>query len=188
MFKYFIFIRFLIISVIICFFLGCGRTVKLHNSALHEISIGNYERAIALYQEILSSEKDNAFYLNNLGWTYFRNDNFDDARTTLEKAKSSTTSKSLLSSIELSLFMVTTFEKGREFLQNGSCLEAIAEFDKVASKYETKELALKYYALCYEKMAKNNEAKQKWEEIIKIYSGSKIKNKFYHLALEKLSQ
>ena len=82
--------------LILCAFVisqGCGEFDGLYNNALKEVSRGNYEEAIEIYNEILTIEKDNPFYLNNLGWTLFRNDNFEEAKNALEDAKSKCDSK-----------------------------------------------------------------------------------------------
>jgi len=178
--KLFILIPFFIL-------LGCGEVGKWHSNALKEASRGNYEGAIKIWNEILDIEKDNPLYLNNLGWTLFRNDNFEEAKATLEKAESKCESKNLRQSIESNLFMVLTFQDGKRLLQNGNYTEAIAEFEKVAFKYNTKELELKYFALCYEGLEKYDEAKEEWEKIIDMHQESNIRNKFYLLAKEKLS-
>ncbi|UCH98301.1 MAG: tetratricopeptide repeat protein [Candidatus Aminicenantes bacterium] len=169
-------------------FQGCKEVDTLHHSSIQEINRGNYEKAIELLKKILTIDKENPLYLNNLGWTLFRNDNFDEARVTLEKAKAKCNSRTLMSFIETNLFMVSTFQKGIELIQEENYDEAMTEFKKVSSKYNTKELELKYLALCYEGMGKYDEAYERWEKIVEMHKGSETPNKFCLLAIEKLKK
>ncbi|GAG10929.1 unnamed protein product, partial [marine sediment metagenome] len=133
-------------------------------------------------------EKENPHFLNNLGWTLFRNENFDEAMDVLGKAKAKCKSKILMDSIKINLFMVSTFQKGKELLQEKNYDEAMIEFEKVTTEYNIKELELKYFALCCEGMGKYDEANEKWEKIVEMHEGSETPNKFYLLATEKLSK
>jgi tetratricopeptide (TPR) repeat protein len=168
-------------------FPGCNQVDTLHRDSIQENENGNYEEAIKLLKEILTIDKGNPRYLNNLGWTLFRNDNFDEALVTLQKAKASCKSKSLMRTIKTNLFMVSTFQKGKELLHEKNYNEAVTEFEKVTSRYNTKELELKYLALCYEGMGKHDEANERWEKIVEMYENTETPNKFYLLATEKLS-
>ena len=166
---------------------GCIKTDRLHNQAIEEVSQGNYDEAIKTWNKILSIKKDKPLYLNNLGWVLFRNDNLEEAKTTLEKAKLKCNNKRLMNSININLFMVTAFIKGKKFLQEKNYEKAITEFEKVSAEYDTNEMEKKYLALCYEGMGKTDLAKDLWTEIIESYENSDIKNKFYLLAQEKTS-
>jgi len=168
--------------------MACSETDKLHNKALSENSKGNYEEAIKIWNEILTIEQDNPLYLNDLGWTLFRNDNFEQAKAALEKAKAKCKNKSLMKSIETNLDMVLTFQNGKELLEAGNYDAALIEFEKVLAKYSTKDVGMKYLALCYEGMEKYEEANEQWEKIIDIYKNSNVSNKFYILAQEKFSK
>lgn len=179
----------LLLPAVILFFAfpGCNQVDTLHRGSIQESESGNYEEAIKLLKEILTIDEGNSRYLNNLGWTLFRNDNFDEAMVALQKAKAACKSKSLMSAIETNLFMVSTFRKGKELLQEKNYDEAVTEFEKVTSKYNTKELELKYLALCFEGMGKHDEANERWGKIVEMYEGTENPNKFYLLATEKLS-
>ncbi|NIM16847.1 MAG: tetratricopeptide repeat protein [Candidatus Aminicenantes bacterium] len=180
--------KLLLLAIILFFaFPGCNEVDTLHQDSIQENDSGNYEEAIKLLKKILTIDKENPRYLNNLGWTLFRNDNFDEAMVTLQKAKTTCKSKTLMKAIETNLFMVSTFQKGKELIQEKKYDEAVTEFEKVTSKYNTKELELKYLALCYEGMGKYDEANERWEKIVEMYEGTETPNKFYLLATEKLS-
>lgn len=180
-------ISYLIIAIFLTF-QGCGKVSKLYNNAIQEVNKGNYEEAIKIYNQILMIEKENPFYLNNLGWTYFRNDKFKEAIATLKKAKANCKTNDLMKSIETNLFMASTFQKGRELLQRESYKAAMEEFEKVVTKYQTKEIELKYFALCYEGLRKYEKAEENWKKILIIYDGSDINNNFYLLAKQKLNK
>lgn len=180
----------LLFLVVILFFTfqGCSEVGTLRYDSIQEIESGNYEEAIRILKEILTIEKENPRYLNNLGWALFRNEDFDEAKVVLEKAKAKCKSKVLRDSIKINLDMVSTFQRGKKLLQEKKYDEAVIEFEKVTSKYNTKELELKYFALCYEGMGKYEEANEKWEKIVDMHEGSETPNKFYLLATEKLSE
>lgn len=180
------FLKLLILCAFVIF-QGCGELDELYSNALKEVSKGNYEEAIKIYNEILALEKDDPFYLNNLGWTLFRNDNFEEAKDALEKAKSKCDSKNLMETIEANLFIVDTFQDGKMLLQSGNYDEAMEKFEIVISKYNTYEVGIKYSALYYEGKGMLDEAKEEWEKIIDIYKDTDVRNKFYLLAEEKLS-
>jgi len=178
----------MILLIFLLILLGCSETDKLHNQALTENNKGNYEEAIKIWNEILTIEHDNPLYLNDLGWTLFRNDNFEQAKAALEKAKDNCDDKSLMKSIETNLEMVVAFQSGKELLEAGNYDAALIEFEKALAKYSTKDVGMKYLGLCYEGMEKYDEAKEQWEKVINIYKNSNVSNKFYILAQEKFSK
>ena len=179
--------RFRIFLVISLFIItSCSKVDKLSSRAIEESNTGNYEGAIKIWNEILDLKKDNPTYLNNLGWVLFRNDNLQEAKATLEKAKLKCNNKQLKKSIEVNIFMVETYMNGKKLLQEKAYDKALEFFKKISSKYDTNEMEKKYLALCYEGMGKIDMAKEQWMKIIESYQSSDVQNKFFKMAKEKI--
>jgi tetratricopeptide (TPR) repeat protein len=94
---------------LVCILLNCTKNEELYTKAVSEVRKGNYDQAIILWKKLVSKNKTNPKYLNNLGWTYFRNDDFIKAKKILKKAKKICQNPELLKSIKTNILMVDTF-------------------------------------------------------------------------------
>ncbi len=162
---------------------GCGKVSKLHNKAVDAIAVGDYDEAVELFGQAVELKPESAFYLNNLGWALFRNDNLDSALIVLERARRKAKAENLVKSIEVNRFLVNSFLRMRRHLDDGEFGLAKDEMEKVLNRYSAGPIGDKYLAEIFEGLEDYELASIHLDNIIGKYAVIDTTNNFYVFAI-----
>ncbi|MBN1348629.1 tetratricopeptide repeat protein [candidate division KSB1 bacterium] len=165
---------------------SCSQVAQLKNDAIDAIMAGRFADAIQTYKAIWQIDKNNPENLNNLGWAYLRNEGLEVAEHTFEKALGLAPREQLDTMIRTNLSLTRDFLKFKALLQNNQCRAALDTLKHVTANFQLKEIAYKYLARCYECLGEPDSARANWEEIVKLYVNSDVRNHYYFLAKEKM--
>ncbi len=165
---------------------GCSKHDQQYHKATFYTHQSDFAAAISIYENIVASDAQNAFFLNNLGWALFRNGDIQAGLEKLVQAQKKSTDSKLTEAIKLNLEMVNLWQRGNEYMENANFEAALAEFEPLIKTYGAKEIGLKYKALCLEQLGRTIEAKKSWEELFSIYKGASFESHYAKLAKEKL--
>ena len=176
------------LSIILCIALvvSCGYENRLQNDALERIHEGQFTVAIEHYIELVAKDGDNPVLLNNLGWSYFKNNKLKQAVIHFNQALALPASDNFRSRVRLNLNMTRAFQHSHELMLQKSFQAALDTLNRIADSFQTKEIGNEYIALCHEGLGESVKAREYWEKTIDYYVDSAVRNHFYYLAKEKM--
>lgn len=178
----------LLLSGLLVLSFGCSKFNGQLGKAIENAQSGNFRDALAIYSVLLDKNGEIPLVLNNYGWTLFKTDSLEKAKTVLMKAETLAQSGQLKKLIQTNLSMVRPFLIGKRLLEHGSAADAMPYFHQVTDSFQVHEIGFQYLALCHEALGNEEEAKANWEKIVEIYDNSKVRNHYYLLARKKLRQ
>ncbi len=170
------------------FLLACGQIEQTLNQAIKQAQQGDFAKALQNYRKIIAGKPHDPFFLNNYGWTLFKSDSLNTAKTILTKSLANTKSSNLRKNIETNLFLVNSFLEAQKKFEQNKIEDALVKFQTVTRQYNLRDVGFKHLALSYEAIPNQEEAKNYWQKIVSLYSGSPVRNHFYLLAREKLNK
>jgi len=167
---------------------GCGKTQRMHQEAYDLSEVGNYNKALEIYEELMKEKPNDPTILNDYGWTLFMSDSLQPALEMLKKAKNASgEGPSLLKkNIKKNITIVEAFIEAKNYLEQGHPGKARDIYDDLNKSWKARDMRLKYYALAYESLGHQKKAKEYWQQIIDKYAQADFDSHFYNLATRKV--
>ena len=167
---------------------GCGKTQQMHQEAYDMSEAGNYQGALELYEQLLDRKPDKALFLNDYGWALFMADSMQRSEKVLMEAKKQSEDGNVLlkRTINKNLMIVRAFREAKNYLEQGNAGKAREIYDNLNKSWKARDMRLKYYALTYESMGKQEKANEYWQQIVDKYAQADFDSHFYDLAVRKI--